>query len=131
VIKADVAARASRGPVPGRLRCERYAVGGPGIACSDSNGSNSGSGALNPLDGSCPSSFRAGEAVDISHTKDVGATTQDFSAFNRVVPDRDALHLGWTEPGELRARYPGPGLAFVGGVEGIDCARPLLGGFHD
>ena len=86
--------------VPGRLQCELYDVGGPGVAYSDSDGSNSGSGALNPLDGSYLSSFRAGEAVDVSHTKDVGSTTQDFSEFNRVVPDRDALYLGWTEAGE-------------------------------
>jgi hypothetical protein len=86
--------------IPGRLQCELYDVGGPGVAYSDSDGSNSGSGALNPLDGSYLTGFRAGEAVDISHTKDFGATTQDFSEFNRVVPDRDALYLGWTEPGE-------------------------------
>ncbi len=86
--------------IPGRLQCELYDVGGPGVAYSDSDGSNSGSGALNPLDGTYLSVFRAGEAVDISHTKDFGPTTQDFSAFNRVVPDRDALYLGWTEPGE-------------------------------
>jgi hypothetical protein len=86
--------------IPGRLQCELYDVGGPGVAYNDSDGSNSGSGGLNPLDGSYLSSFRAGEAVDTSHTKDFGPTTQDFSAFNRVVPDRDALYLGWTEPGE-------------------------------
>ena len=86
--------------IPGRLQCELYDVGGPGVAYSDSDGSNSGSGALNPLDGSYLNGFRAGEAVDISYTKDVGATTQDFSAFNRVAPDRDALYLGWTAPGE-------------------------------
>lgn len=86
--------------IPGRLQCELYDVGGPGVAYSDSDGSNSGSGALNPLDGSYLGGFRAGEAVDISHTKDFGPTTQDFSEFNRVVPDRDALYLGWTEPGE-------------------------------
>jgi hypothetical protein len=86
--------------IPGRLQCELYDVGGPGVAYSDSDGSNSGSGALNPLDGTYLSGFRAGEAVDISYTKDFGPTTQDFSEFNRVVPDRDALYLGWTEPGE-------------------------------
>jgi hypothetical protein len=86
--------------IPGRLQCELYDVGGPGVAYSDSDGSNSGSGALNPLDGSYLSGFRAGEAVDVSHTKDFGATTQDFSEWNRVLPDRDALYVGWTEPGE-------------------------------
>ncbi len=70
------------------------------MAYSDSDGSNSGSGALNPLDGSYLNGFRAGEAVDISFTKDIGMPTQDFSEFDKVVPDRDALYLGWTEPGE-------------------------------
>jgi hypothetical protein len=86
--------------IPGRLQCELFDVGGPGVAYSDSDGSNSGSGALNPLDGSYLSGFRAGEAVDLSHTKDIGPTTQDFSQWNRVVPDHDSLYLGWTAPGE-------------------------------
>jgi hypothetical protein len=86
--------------IPGRLQCELYDVGGAGVAYSDSDGSNSGSGALNPLDGSYLNGFRAGEAVDTSFTKDVGVPTQDFSEWNRVVPDRDSLYLGWTEPGE-------------------------------
>jgi hypothetical protein len=86
--------------IPGRLQCELYDVGGPGVSYSDSDGSNSGSGGLNPLDGSYLNGFRAGEAVDVSYTKDRGTPTQDFSAFNRVAPDRDALYLGWTEPGE-------------------------------
>ena len=86
--------------IPGRLQCELFDVGGPGVAYSDSDGSNSGSSALNPLDGSYLNGFRAGEAVDLSYTKDVGTPTQDFSEFNRVVPDRDSLYLGWTEPGE-------------------------------
>jgi len=86
--------------IPGRLQCELYDVGGPGVAYSDSDGKNSGSGRLNPLDGTYRNGFRADEAVDISYTKDRGTPTQDFSEFNRVVPDRDALYLGWTEPGE-------------------------------
>lgn len=86
--------------IPGRLQCELYDVGGPGVAYSDSDGSNSGSGALNPLDGSYLNGFRAGESVDVSYTKDSGTPTQDFSEFDRVVPDRDSLYLGWTAPGE-------------------------------
>jgi hypothetical protein len=86
--------------IPGRLQCELFDVGGPGIAYSDSDGSNSGSGALNPLDGSYLNGFRAGEAVDLSYTKDRGTPTQDFSEWNRVVPDRDSLYLGWTAAGE-------------------------------
>lgn len=86
--------------IPGRLQCELYDVGGPGVAYSDSDDKNSGSGALNPLDGSYLNGFRADEAVDISYTKDRGTPTQDFSQFNLVTPDRDALYLGWTEAGE-------------------------------
>jgi len=86
--------------IPGRLQCELYDEGGPGVAYSDSDRSNSGSGALNPLDGSYLNGFRAGEAVDISYTKDRGTPTQDFSEFNRVTPERDSLYLGWTAPGE-------------------------------
>jgi hypothetical protein len=38
--------------------------------------------------------------VDISYTKDRGTPTQDFSAFNRVIPARDSLYVGWTASGE-------------------------------
>ena len=86
--------------IPGRLQCELYDVGGPGVAYSDSDGKNSGSGGLNPLDGTYLNGFRADEAVDISYTKDRGTPTQDFSEFNLVTPERDSLYLGWTEPGE-------------------------------
>jgi hypothetical protein len=86
--------------IPGRLQCELYDVGGPGVAYSDSDGKNSGSGGLNPLDGTYLNGFRAEEAVDISYTKDQGTPTQDFSEFNLVTPERDSLYLGWTEPGE-------------------------------
>ena len=86
--------------IPGRLQCELYDVGGPGVAYSDSDGKNSGSGALNPLDGTYLNAFRADEAVDISYTKDRGTPTQDFSEFNFVTPERDSLYVGWTEPGE-------------------------------
>jgi hypothetical protein len=86
--------------IPGRLQCELYDLGGPGVAYSDSDGKNSGSGALNPLDGTYLNGFRADEAVDISYTKDRGTPTQDFSEFNLVTPERDSLYLGWTEAEE-------------------------------
>jgi hypothetical protein len=85
--------------LPGRLQCEFYDAGGPGVAFFDSDDKNSGSGGLNPLDGSYLNGFRAGEAVDISYTKD--RTPQvDFSEYDLVTPERDSLYLGWTEPGE-------------------------------
>lgn len=86
--------------IPGRIQGELFDAGGAGVAYADSDGKNSGSGALNPIDGSYLNSFRADEAVDTSYTKDRGTPTQDFSEYNRVTPDRDALYLGWTEPGE-------------------------------
>ena len=86
--------------IPGRLQGELFDTGGAGVAYSDSDGKNSGSGALNPIDGSYLNGFRASEAVDTSYTKDRGTPTQDFSEYNLVAPDRDALYLGWTEPGE-------------------------------
>ncbi len=86
--------------IPGRLQCELYDVGGSGVAYSDSDDKNSGSGALNPIDGSYLHGFRADEAVDISFTKDQGDPPPDFSEFDRVTPEHDSLYLGWTEPGE-------------------------------
>ncbi len=86
--------------IPGRLECELYDVGGEGVAYHDSDGKNSGSGGLNPLDGTYLNGFRADAAVDISYTKDRGTPTQDFSEFNLVTPERDSLYVGWTEPGE-------------------------------
>jgi hypothetical protein len=86
--------------IPGRLECELYDVGGEGITYHDSDGKNSGSGGLNPLDGTYLNGFRVDEAVDISYTKDRGTPTQDFSEFNLVTPERDSLYVGWTEAGE-------------------------------
>lgn len=86
--------------IPGRLQAELFDTGGAGVAYADADGKNSGSGALNPIDGTYLNGFRAGDAVDTSYTKDRGSPTQDFSEYNLVTPDRDALYLGWTEPGE-------------------------------
>jgi hypothetical protein len=86
--------------IPGRLECELYDVGGEGVAYHDSDAKNSGSGALNPLDGSYLNGFRADEAVDTSYTKDRGTPPPDFSEFNLVTPEHDSLYVGWTEAGE-------------------------------
>jgi hypothetical protein len=86
--------------IPGRLECELYDAGGEGVAYHDSDGKNSGSGGLNPLDGTYLNGFRADEAVDVSYTKDRGTPTQDFSEFNLVTPERDSLYVGWSEAGE-------------------------------
>jgi hypothetical protein len=86
--------------LPGRLQCELYDRGGPEIAYHDSDDKNSGSGGLNPLDGSYLNGFRADEAVDISYTKDSGAPPPDFNDYNLVTPEHGSLYVGWTEPGE-------------------------------
>ena len=46
------------------IQGELFDAGGAGVACADPDGKNSGSGALNPIDGSYLNSFRADEAVD-------------------------------------------------------------------
>jgi hypothetical protein len=48
--------------IPGRLQGELFDTGEAGVAYSDSDGKNSGSGALNPIDGSYLNGFRASEA---------------------------------------------------------------------
>jgi hypothetical protein len=86
--------------IPGRLQAEFYDTGGSGVSFADSDAVNSGSGVLNPIDGSYLNGFRSAEAVDISYTKDRGTPPPDFSEFNRVTPEPGSLYVGWTAPGE-------------------------------
>lgn len=83
--------------IPGRLECEFYDQGGEGIAFHDSDSINSGSGRLNPANGSFLNEFRMNEAVDISYTKPNGT---DDNPFNFVKPVIHQLYVGWTNPGE-------------------------------
>jgi len=85
--------------IPGKLQCEYYDKGGEGIAFHDNDSINSGSGHLNPADGSYLNEFRIGEAVDISYTK-FRKPAIDNNAFNIVEPEKDQLYVGWTNPGE-------------------------------
>jgi hypothetical protein len=85
-------------PIPGRVFCAYYDLGGEGIAYHDATPQNHGSGELNPLDGSYLHAFRAEEGVDTSYTKSAEET--DSSAYNMVTPPMDQLYVGWTEPGE-------------------------------
>jgi hypothetical protein len=85
--------------IPGRLQCEYYDLGGEGIAYHDSDSINSGSGRLNPADGSYLHEFRMKEAVDISYTKFQDPAI-DNNPFNLVEPQKDQLYVGWTKPGE-------------------------------
>jgi hypothetical protein len=85
--------------IPGRLQCEYYDLGGEGVAYHDNDSINSGSGHLNPADGSYLNEFRVSEAVDISYTK-FREPAIDNNSFNFVEPEKDQLYVGWTSPGE-------------------------------
>jgi hypothetical protein len=84
--------------IPGRVMCAYYDSGGEGVAYHDSDAKNSGSGGLNPADGTYLNEFRMHEAVDTSYTKyhdDI-----DNNPFEKVHPLQDLLYVGWTVPGE-------------------------------
>jgi len=85
--------------LPGKLQCEFYDLGGEGIAYHDTDSMNSGSGQLNPADGSYLNEFRINEPVDISYTK-FRDPAIDNSPYNFVEPEKDQLYVGWTKPGE-------------------------------
>jgi len=85
--------------IPGKLQCEYYDFGGEGVAYHDNDTINSGSGRLNPADGSYLHGFRISEAVDISYTK-FRDPAIDNTQYNFVEPEKDQLYVGWTAPGE-------------------------------
>ena len=85
--------------IPGKIQCEFYDQGGEGIAYHDSDTINSGSGGLNPADGTYLNEFRMNEAVDISYTK-FRDPPIDNNAFNLVEPEKNQLYVGWTKPSE-------------------------------
>ncbi|HPG39224.1 MAG TPA: carbohydrate-binding protein [bacterium] len=85
--------------IPGIIQCEYYDFGGEGIAYHDDDFINSGSGVLNPADGSYLHEFRKEESVDISYTKFTVEQT-DNSPFNLVNPGKDQHYVGWTSAGE-------------------------------
>jgi hypothetical protein len=85
--------------IPGKLQCEYYDMGGEGITFHDTDSINSGSGRLNPADGSYLHEFRINEPVDISFTK-FRDPAIDNSPYNFVEPTVNQLYLGWTLPGE-------------------------------
>ena len=84
--------------IPGKVQCAYYDRGGEGIAYHDSDSKNSGSGALNPADGTYLNQFRMDEGVDISYTK--FKQQIDDSPSDLVQPPVNQLYVGWTEPGE-------------------------------
>ena len=81
--------------IPGKIQCEYYDLGGEGIAFHDSDMINSGSGKLNPADGSYLHEFRMNEPVDISYTKFQDRPI-DNTIYNFVQPEKDQLYVGWT-----------------------------------
>src|SRR6202030_15882 len=95
--------RYSGGPqkIPGKVLCAYYDLGGEGVAYHDTDPKNHGSGELNPADGTYLNEFRIDEGVDTSYTKfDRKPTQIDDNPFDKFVPTRDLLYVGWTEPGE-------------------------------
>jgi Carbohydrate binding module (family 6) len=87
--------------IPGRVLCAYYDLGGEGVAYHDTDPKNHGSGELNPDDGTYLNQFRIHEGVDTSYTKfDRKPEPIDDNPFDKIVPPRDLLYVGWTEPGE-------------------------------
>ncbi len=86
-------------PFPAKFNVNIYDIGGEGISFHDTDSTNSGSGRLNPADGSYLNEFRMNEAVDISYTKFRNPAI-DNSPYNVTEPEKDQLYVGWTEPGE-------------------------------
>lgn len=89
--------------IPGIVQCACYDLGGEGVAYHDTDPVNHGSGELNlkpehhrPHATPYLWSFRAGEGVDISYTKDFA----DFNHTNFVAPPTNQLYIGWTADGE-------------------------------
>jgi hypothetical protein len=87
--------------IPGRVFCAYYDLGGEGVAYHDTDEKNHGSGELNSADGTYLHEFRMQEGVDTSFTKfDHKPDQIDDNPYNKALPPRDMLYVGWTEPGE-------------------------------
>ena len=84
--------------IPGKIQCAYYDRGGEGVAYHDSDSKNSGSGVLNPADGTYLNQFRMDESVDISYTKFHDQI--DDSPYDLVRPPENQLYVGWTVAGE-------------------------------
>lgn len=89
----------SGGPqkIPGAVFCAYFDEGGEGVAYHDTDAVNSGSGKLNPANGSYLNEFRMHGGLDTSYTKQVPDLE---SPCNKVVPPPGLLYVGWNEPGE-------------------------------
>ncbi len=83
--------------IPGKIECEFYDQGGQGVAYSDKDMVNNGSGKLNPVNGNPLNEFRIKEGVDISYTK---ADSIDITPYSKIPVKIKQLYVGWTEPAE-------------------------------
>ncbi|WP_294964375.1 hypothetical protein [uncultured Flavobacterium sp.] len=83
--------------IPGKIECEFYDLGGQGIAYSDLDSANNGSGKLNPVNGNPLNEFRINEGVDISYTK---SDSIDNSSYSKIPVKLEQLYVGWTQPAE-------------------------------
>jgi hypothetical protein len=90
-------------PIPGRVECAYFDLGGEGVAYHDTDSTNHGSGELNlkpehhrPHANPYIWGFRGNEGVDVSYTKDFA----DFNHTNFVAPATNQLYIGWTADGE-------------------------------
>jgi hypothetical protein len=97
----DIHYRGGPQKIPGLVYCAYYDLGGEGVAYHDTDSKNHGSGELNPADGTYLNEFRIREGVDTSYTK-FGRKPDlfDDNPYDKVMPPRDLLYVGWTEPGE-------------------------------
>jgi hypothetical protein len=97
----DTGYRVGPQEIPGRVLCAYYDMGGEGVAYHDTDPKNHGSGDLNPADGTYLNEFRMREGVDTSYTKfERKPDPIDDNPYDKIVPPRDLLYVGWTEPGE-------------------------------
>jgi hypothetical protein len=87
-------------PIPGKVMCAYYDLGGEGVAYHDSDAKNNGSGALNPANGTYVNEFRMHEGVDTSYTKFGLDPKIDDTQYDKVTPPANLLYVGWTVPGE-------------------------------
>ena len=87
-------------PIPGKVMCAYYDLGGEGVAYHDSDAKNNGSGALNPANGTYLNEFRMREGVDTSYTKFGLDPKIDDTPYDKVTPPANLLYVGWTVPGE-------------------------------
>jgi len=86
--------------IPGQVECAYYDLGGEGVAYHTDDKVNSGSGKLNPADGTYLNEFRMNEAVSTSYTKFRRPTQIDDNPYDKVTPPENQLYVGWTKAGE-------------------------------